>query len=299
MRLVTNEEYLTEVVRGAVVALGNFDGVHRGHQAVVERARCIGQKHCAPVAVLTFHPHPQDFFGSREPASEIASLNQRVEKLASFGVNYVFAQKFDAHLAKMGAAEFVERVLIRRLGARHIVTGENYRFGRGREGDVAVLSDLARCDGVDVTAVPSAGWQGDVCSSTAIRDALRKGHVEKAASLLGTPWELQGKIEIRGWRRGISFGAYVRPAPGAYEVRVTGSGWTSAGTATVSYPDKLNSSDFVQLRLEHPDLGDIGEVVRVCVLRKASIASGVLALRKSEYLREPLRQDRVHESLSF
>jgi riboflavin kinase/FMN adenylyltransferase len=272
MRLVTSAEPISDKMRGAVIALGNFDGVHLGHQAVLQRARLIAEQYNAPVAVLTFDPHPRDFFGTRQIASQIASLDQKIEKLASFGVDYVFIQNFDAALAKTRSADFVDAFLVRRFGARHIVTGENYRFGRGRESDVTALCCLSKRYGVETTVVASAALAGNVFSSTAIREALRSGEPEKAAHLLGAPWELRRRVEESCWDHCISLGAYVRPAPGAYAVRVTAAGRSCAGIAQVYDPEKVNRHDLMRLQLAKPQMAEKGDVISVGVLSRLSAA---------------------------
>ena len=183
------------------VALGTFDGVHRGHRRVLDAAVAAGQ---APT-VVTFDPHPRVALGYG--VELLTSLDRRLELLAEAGIDEALVVEFDLEVAQLGPAEFVERVLLP-IGTEVVVAGANFRFGRGRSGDLELLRRL----GLDVRAVPLV----EGVSSTRIRDLLRAGEVERAARLLGRPAEVEGTV-VAGDARGGTLGfptANLRPEPG-------------------------------------------------------------------------------------
>jgi riboflavin kinase / FMN adenylyltransferase len=213
--------------RGAAVALGNFDGVHRGHHAVVSAARHAASHLGAPLGVVTFDPSPRSFFNPRAPSGQITSLDQKIERLAAIGVQFVYALRFDQVMAATSPDQFVSAVLHRGIAARHVVTGHDYRFGRNRTGDIATLGQLCRDRDIAFTPVAPAGSDGAIFSSTAIRDALRRGAPEDAAHILGRPWEICAPLELvqsDGQKlfptAVVRIGHYLRPAQGAYAVVV-------------------------------------------------------------------------------
>jgi len=221
--------------RGSVVAIGNFDGVHRGHQAVigaaVERAHRAG----APASVLTFEPHPRRFFRPATPPFLLTRFRTKARVLAQIGVDHLFVLRFDAALAARTAENFVDGVLIGGIGASHVVVGYDFVFGKGRTGNSELLRARLAGSGIDATimqpvAAPlSAAWsEPRIVSSTGVREALQAGDPPTAEHLLGRPFEIEASV-IRGDARGrtIGFptanlwlGEYQRPALGVYAVRV-------------------------------------------------------------------------------
>lgn len=215
--------------RGAVAALGNFDGVHRGHAAVIAQARALAQQLGAPLAAAVFSPHPRRVFQPDAEPFALQSDGQRIRALRAEGVEIVHHIVFDRSLAAMSAETFVQTVLVEGLGLVGVVTGGDFRFGRNRGGDVetlratgAPLGLLARV----AAAVPVPG-AADKISSTAVREALKSGEPERAAALLGRPFALEGVV-AEGDRRGrllgfptanMPLGDYVRPAFGVYATR--------------------------------------------------------------------------------
>jgi riboflavin kinase/FMN adenylyltransferase len=214
-------------LRGGIVALGNFDGFHRGHQAVVaravERARAEGR----PVLVATFDPHPVRFFRPDTPPFRLTSLDQRQRLFAAAGADAMIVFNFGAGLAATPADQFISGNLLERIGAAGVVTGEDFTFGRGRGGNVAVLEDAGARLGFSVDAVGPVSDEAGPISSSRIRDALQAGDCETAAQLLTRPFAIEGVVE-HGDKRGrtigyptanIALGPYLRPRFGIYAVR--------------------------------------------------------------------------------
>jgi len=227
--------------KGATVAFGNFDGVHRGHQALLaraaEQARALG----APLVVLTFEPHPRRFFVPDTGPFRLTLPPAKVRLLAQYGVQAVLAQRFDASFASLSPGAFVDDVLLGGLGARHIMCGYDFTFGARRGGNVEMLRAMGEAKGFGVTVLDPVMREGEIYSSTRIREALRAGWASAAAELLGHDWEIEGAVEM-GDQRGrtigfptanVALGEHLRPRFGVYAVRVlvdgqNGSVWRNA-----------------------------------------------------------------------
>lgn len=228
MKLFRHTTDIPPDLRGLVVALGNFDGVHRGHGAVIAEAQAQAARLGVPSAVLTFEPHPRSLFRPDDPPFRLTPMRIKARLLEALGVDVMIVQHFDAAFASLTAAEFVDQVLIRDLGVRHVVAGYDFVFGHKRGGDIALLRARGDQGGFGVTEVrPVQDGQGTVFSSTRIREALADGQPERAADLLGHPFEIEGRVE-HGDKRGrtigfptanVELGEYQRPRFGVYAVR--------------------------------------------------------------------------------
>jgi riboflavin kinase/FMN adenylyltransferase len=224
--------------RGASVALGNFDGVHGGHHAVIAAAADQGLR----LAAAVFDPHPRRFFQPDAPPFQLQTSAQRARALAECGVQDLFEIRFDHALSQLSDRDFAERILRDQIGARHVSVGTDFRFGRGRMGDVESLRRFGAALGFAVTAVAPVKHENIRYSSTAIRDAIARGAMEEAAALLTRPWAIEGAVQ-RGFQRGRDFGFatanlalgdYMRPRLGIYAVRVDlGDGALMPGVASV------------------------------------------------------------------
>jgi riboflavin kinase/FMN adenylyltransferase len=216
-----------ERLRAGIVALGNFDGFHAGHQAVVgravERARAEGR----PALVATFDPHPVRFFKPDVPPFRLTSLDQRQRLFAEAGADAMIVFRFDAALAAVTAEGFVADRVAGLIGAAGVVTGEDFTFGKGRGGNIDVLRRLGAGHGLTVDAVAPVIADGEPVSSSRIRDALHAGDCDSAAALLTRPFAIEAAVEP-GDRRGrtigyptanMSLGTYLRPRFGIYAVR--------------------------------------------------------------------------------
>lgn len=228
MRLFRHYTEVPVEARGAVVALGNFDGVHRGHQAVLGEAARVARELDTARAALTFEPHPREFFRPDQPSFRLTPFRIKVRVLEAIGLDYLFVLHFDASLAQKSAEAFVVEALGEGLEAAHVVVGYDFVFGHGRRGNTALLRDLAGPQGVGVTEVaPAVSETGEVFSSTRIREHLRAGEPLKAGILLGRPWEVEGRVEhgdARGRLLGfptanLPLGEYMQPALGVYAIR--------------------------------------------------------------------------------
>jgi riboflavin kinase/FMN adenylyltransferase len=190
---------------GAVVAVGNFDGVHRGHQHLIAVAEAQARENGGPAAVMTFEPHPQAFFRPDVPHFRLTPDPVKLTVLERLGLDGVFVRRFDAALAAMSAADFVEGLMARDLGVRGVVAGHDFHFGRGREGTPAVLRDLCARAGLSCTIVSVVEEHGAPVSSSAIRAALGEGDIATANELLGYRWFVGGEVR-HGEKRGRTLG---------------------------------------------------------------------------------------------
>ncbi|MGA9580733.1 MAG: bifunctional riboflavin kinase/FAD synthetase [Allosphingosinicella sp.] len=216
-----------QALRGGIVALGNFDGFHLGHQAVVGRAVERGRAEGRPVLVATFDPHPVRYFRPEAPPFRLTSLDQRQRLFAAAGADAMIVFRFGAELAATPAEEFVSKNLIGLIGAAGVVTGEDFTFGKARGGNVGVLAEAGSRLGLSVDSVePVSGEEGPI-SSSRIRVSLQAGDCETAARLLTRPFSIEGAVE-HGDKRGrtigyptanIALGPYLRPRFGIYAVR--------------------------------------------------------------------------------
>ena len=223
--------------KGGAVALGNFDGVHRGHQVLLARAGEHAKALDAPLVTLTFEPHPRRFFVPDTAPFRLTMPPAKVRLLARYGVQAVLAQRFDAEFAALSADAFIDEVLLKGLGARHVVCGYDFTFGARRGGNVEMLRARGRQKGFGVTVLDPVMREGEIYSSTSIREALRAGWVSEAAELLGHPWEIEGMVEL-GDQRGrtigfptanVGLGEHLRPRFGVYAVRALIDGtWRDA-----------------------------------------------------------------------
>ena len=213
--------------KGGAVALGNFDGVHKGHQALLARTAEHAKALDAQLLVLTFEPHPRRFFVPDTGPFRLTMLPAKLRLLAQYGVQAVLAQHFDTAFAALSADAFVGEVLLRGMGARHVVCGYDFTFGARRGGNVEMLREMGAKKGFGVTVLDPVMREGEIYSSTSIREALRAGWPSEAAELLGHAWEIEGVVE-QGDQRGrtigfptanVALGEHLRPRFGVYAVR--------------------------------------------------------------------------------
>ncbi|WP_087910524.1 bifunctional riboflavin kinase/FAD synthetase [Croceicoccus marinus] len=217
---------IPDKLRGAVIALGNFDGVHRGHQQVIAQARALAQERGAPLIVATFDPHPVRYFAPDLPPFRLTSLDQRQELFAGLGAAAMLVFQFDHALATTSAEDFIDDVLADRLAAGGVVTGHDFTFGKGRRGNVAMLRERCAGLGIAVRIVAPVEDGGDVVSSTRVRHALAAGDPQEAARLLTRPFAIRGEV-VHGAKLGRSIGfptanllmgSYLRPRFGIYAI---------------------------------------------------------------------------------
>ena len=247
MEIVRDRAGLPDALRGATVALGNFDGVHVGHAHLLRAAH--GARPGAKLAVLTFEPHPRQLFRAEDPPFRLTLAAERAEALAGFGVQVLYEIPFDREFSQLSAEAFVADVLHRDLGAAHLACGPDFAFGHRRGGDVTFLANRAEALGIGLTIVPKlADAQGPV-SSTRIRRLLQDGYPERAAADLGRPWAVRGVV-AHGDRRGrtigfptanLPLGAHLEPARGVYAVAAKlADGATVPGVANIGRRPTVN-----------------------------------------------------------
>jgi riboflavin kinase/FMN adenylyltransferase len=230
-----------DALRGGIVALGNFDGFHKGHQAVVGRAVARARAEGRPALVATFDPHPVRFFKPDVPPFRLTTLDQRERLFGAAGADAMLVFHFDAELAQVTAPDFVADYLASRIGAVGVVTGEDFTFGKGRGGNIEVLKLLGQANRLSVDSVAPVSEDGEPVSSSRIREALVAGDPDTAARLLTRPFAIEGAV-VHGDRMGHKLGyptaniqldRYQRPRFGVYAVRARLGGRTLAGVANL------------------------------------------------------------------
>lgn len=238
MKTVNSLDNIPNENKGCVIAIGNFDGIHRGHQALLTKAKEVAEEKGLSFGVLTFEPHPRRLFQPDQPPARLTPSTVKELQLQEQGVDVLFSIPFDWPFASQSAEEFVQNVLIDSLGAAHVVIGYDFRFGQLRKGS----SDTIEAAGLSVDVIePVADNKSEIISSSRIRQLLRNGEIKTANDLLGWEWEIQGII-FRGDRRGHELGYptanlllndTLHPAYGIYASRVQIEGedeWHMAAT---------------------------------------------------------------------
>ncbi|MHC8441096.1 MAG: bifunctional riboflavin kinase/FAD synthetase [Candidatus Eutrophobiaceae bacterium] len=187
-----------------VVTIGNFDGVHLGHQAIIRRLRTVAQTHDVPAAAIFFEPQPREFFSLPDRTQRISALRDKLSLLQEYGLNEAICLRFDSQLSNMGAADFIERILAK-LRLRHVLVGDDFRFGSKRSGDFHLLQNLCAARNISVQAMGAHCVDGLRVSSTAIRAAFQAGDLAGVNRLLGHPLRVSGRVEF-GSGRGKALG---------------------------------------------------------------------------------------------
>jgi riboflavin kinase/FMN adenylyltransferase len=243
MRWLDHRDSMPEALRGAVIALGNFDGFHSGHQAVAGEAIRWAQAEGRPSIIATFDPHPVRFFKPDVPPFRLTTLEQRQELYLAAGATAMLVFHFDADLAGTSAEDFIRAILIDRFGAHGVVTGGDFTFGKGAKGNVELLRTLGSELGLQSRVVEAVSEGDEVVSSSRIRTALRDGDPQLAARLLTRPFAIRGIVE-HGDKRGRTIGYptanvtidnYLRPKYGIYAVtgRLLATGQVLHGAANI------------------------------------------------------------------
>ena len=281
------------IAPACALTIGNFDGVHRGHQAMLALLRSEAQQRGVPSCVLTFEPHPRDYFAALHNKPDLAparvgTLRDKLGDLASCGVDQTVVLPFDARLASQSPQTFIETVLLRGMGARYVLVGDDFRFGAQRAGDYALLDTAGDAQGFDVARMNSYEVHGLRVSSSAVRDALVQGRMQDAARLLGRPYCISGHV-VHGRKLGRTLGfktlnlrfAHWKPAAsGIFAVLVHGlAGEPLKGVANLGVRPSIDPNDVNGGRvllethcLDWPaDLGPegaYGKIIRVELLHK-------------------------------
>lgn len=261
------------------LTIGNFDGVHRGHQSLLARARAAADARGLPLCVMTFEPHPREFFTPDKAPTRIALLRDKLESLRRNGVDRVVVEHFNAHFAGQSPQEFVENVLWHGLHARWVLVGDDFRFGARRAGDVAYLQEAGRRYGFDVEQMGSVSEGGIRISSSAVRQALADGDLEHARRLLGHGYAISGHV-IHGRKLGRDLGfptlnlriSHKRPAVnGIFVVQVHGiADHPLPGVASIGVRPTIEDAGRVLLEVHLFDFNEslYGKLVRVEFMKK-------------------------------
>jgi riboflavin kinase/FMN adenylyltransferase len=239
---------------GRAVAIGNFDGLHLGHQAVLATLRARGREARLPTAVLCFEPQPKEFLTPASAPPRLMRLRDKAEGIAAAGVDELRVLRFDAALAGLPADDFTERVLVGALRTKQLVIGEGFRFGKGRAGDVELLRRHGRARGFAVTTVPPCIAGGRQVSSTRVREALAAGRLDEAKTLLGRDFRISARV-IAGEKLGRKLGyrtanmrlhRRIPPVAGIFAVRVSGAGLSRhAGVASAGTRPTIGGGEWL------------------------------------------------------
>lgn len=233
--------------RGCVVTIGNFDGVHRGHQAILRQVKEKSETLSAPSMLICFEPQPREFFDEFNAPARLTRFREKVELLETHGIDFVLCFKFDERTRQMSAPSFV-RMLVEQLAVSALFVGDDFRFGSDRSGDFSVLEAAGKEHGFEVTNLHTLSFEDTRVSSTRIRECLNEGDIDEAEALLGHPYSIIGKV-VYGRQLGRELGAptlniqlhrYRAPIDGVYAVEVEGLGERYQGVANVGVRPTLN-----------------------------------------------------------
>ncbi len=278
MKIITDSKIFPESLYHSHIAIGNFDGLHLGHQALIENARKRAHGEGAKLGLLLFSPHPRRFFQPSLPPQKLLFAPLRDEILAGLGVDFILILPFDETVAGLSAEQFMEQVLVGRLHAKAVCVGENFHFGKGRGGDVETLKGAEGRLGFRAYVTKTISVEGGaVCSSTEIRKALQEGKPEYAALLLGRNWQVEGRV-IKGDGRGsalgfatanIEMGEMLMPAFGIYAVYVHRGGEKLAAVASIGVNPTFGGDRSPRFEVHVFDLAEdlYGEMLRVEMVR--------------------------------
>ena len=278
MELIRGLHNLKPEHRGCVATIGNFDGVHLGHQAVIGQLAERGQAMRLPTLVVLFEPQPLEYFSGQEAPPRLTRLREKLRALSRYSVNRVLCIRFNDRFAAMSAEAFIEKVLVRGLGVRYLVVGDDFRFGRGRKGDFALLQAAGKRHGFEVVNMHTFSIEGRRVSSTRVREALMTGDLAGAEKLLGRPFRVDGRV-AHGDKRGRAIGIptanlhlhrQVTPVKGVYVVEVFGvPGEPVPGVANVgNRPTVDGSRTLLEVHLLDFDQEIYGHYVTVSFLHK-------------------------------
>ena len=245
MRIIRHIQNIPDELKSGAVAVGNFDGIHRGHQALINHCRTLAETVRGPTLALTFEPHPRRVFQADAPPFRLTPFRSKVRLLSDLGVDGLVSLRFDLAVSQQSPEAFIQDILVQALGARHVVVGYDFVFGHRRAGNADLLGEFGSRHGFEVTVLDPVTHDDDVCSSTIIRVDLETGRCRRAAELLGHWWEIEGRVQ-GGDRRGRQLGfptanlhlgpSALRPALGVYAIRF---GLEEAG-GTRWYPGVAN-----------------------------------------------------------
>lgn len=224
MQIIRHLSYCPRNAQQAVVALGNFDGIHRGHQHILNETRRKASALGTRSAVLTFEPHPVNILQPRTTVPRLTPFSHKARLLAEYGIDILFCQRFDRDFSRLSAEDFVQNILIKTLKVSHIITGNEFIFGHRRSGNSALLQEMGKHYGFGVSSLTPIQQQGEKCGSRTVRQLLQQGNAAAARTMLGRPWEIIGRVQ-QGKQQARLLGfptanlmlkGYLRPRYGVY-----------------------------------------------------------------------------------
>ena len=296
MQIFRRSHNLPDNARKATIAIGNFDGVHPGHRAVINEAGLIARNEGLPWAVLTFEPHPRQLFSPNQDPFRLTPFRAKAEEIEAMGVDLLIVQRFDNPFSQIKAEEFVMKALVQGLDAHHVVSGYDFVFGHNRGGHCDLLLSMGEKEGFGFTAVSAlSDNSGEIYSSTRIRDRLKDADPKGAAKILGREFELSGRVvhgnhlgrELNYPTANIHLRSYIRPANGIYAVRVLVEGYGNKnwidGAANIGIRPTIGGNEIIfEVFLIDFDADLYGKYLRVRLvdyLRKEKKFDGLDALK--------------------
>ena len=248
MELVRGLVNITEQHKNCVLTIGNFDGVHIGHQSVLNKLKQVAQERGVPSAVMLFEPQPQEVFLKDNASARVLTFRDKYEKLSQFGIERLICIRFNPEFASWQAKDFIQELLVRRLGVQHLIVGDDFKFGSKRQGDFALLKQGAAEFGFSVEDSQTLMYSNERASSTEVRRYLSESRFECAKDLLGEPFRFHGKV-IHGEKNGRKFGfptaniavkRNVLPIKGVFAVKAIVEGQEVLGVANIGNKPTLN-----------------------------------------------------------
>lgn len=293
MELIRHLHNIKPRHRGCVMTIGNFDGVHRGHQLIVSQLREAASKENVPALMVTFEPHPQEFFSPGQAPARLMRLREKIEYLESLGVDRLLVLNFNERLASLTAEAFIQSIMIDKLAVKHLIVGDDFHFGRDRRGDVALLQKFGKQHAFELEIARTCEFNSQRISSSWVREALADGDMQLADNLLGRPYSLSGRVR-HGDKRGRELGyptlnidlhRKVSPVTGIFVSEVHGLGKsalpsvTSIGTRPVFSGEHLLLESYL-FEFERDVYGAYVTVVLLKKLRAEQMFDSVEALRE-------------------
>jgi riboflavin kinase/FMN adenylyltransferase len=276
--LICNIHNIKANHKTCVVTIGNFDGLHQGHQSVIQSLIKLGKQLNLPTCVILFEPHPQEFFYVEKAPARLMRLGEKIKLLQFLAIDRVLCLRFNKRLAECTAEEFVKKILVDKLGIKGLIIGDDFRFGRGRQGDFSFLQKLGQEYGFKVFSTPTVSFENERIGSSRVRNAVKQGDFKLAALLLGRPFRLSGRV-IYGDQRGrllgfptanIGLHRQVLPLQGVFIVNVCGlEALPLAGIANIGKRPTVNGlKNLLEVHLFNFDKNIYGRLIEIEFLKK-------------------------------
>ena len=293
MRIFMGIDNLNRNIRNPALTIGNFDGVHLGHKALFKRVKEWAKKLDGESVVMTFNPHPLQVFRPQDAPAFITMHEQKLALIESCGIDAVIVVPFNREFAEISATDFVKKIIVEKIGAKAIIVGYDYRFGRNREGNIEFLKAMGEKEGFSIDVVSGVHTDGVVVSSTMIRHFIHDGFIKEAGDLLGRPYEILGEV-VPGRARGgrllgfptanVRLSIQASPKPGVYAVEVELEGKKYMGAANLGY---------------NPTFGDVDLSLEVFILDfDGDIYGKQILVRFVERLRDEVKFSGIEELIA-